>query len=91
MTDHSTQVLSQLIAGESMISFGAEDVILVGGDPEFIQSEHDAKCPICQGSMRFLLQFNDVTNESEMGDCGVGYVYGCDVHPDQCIGFVDCF
>jgi hypothetical protein len=39
--------------------------------------------------MRFLLQFSDVTDEYLFGDSGVGYVYGCDAHPEQCAGFVD--
>lgn len=64
--------------------------ILVGGAPHFIQNEHDPVCEICHEPMRFLLQFEDMTNDLLLGDAGVGYVYGCDAHPEHCQGFVDC-
>jgi hypothetical protein len=39
--------------------------------------------------MRFLFQFGDLVPGSPLGDAGVGYVYGCDGHPDDCVGFID--
>ena len=64
--------------------------ILVGGAPHFIQNEHNPVCEICREPMRFLLQFEDMTNDLLLGDAGGGYVYGCDAHPEHCQGFVDC-
>lgn len=64
--------------------------ILVGGVPHFIQNAHDPVCEICREPMRFLLQFEDMTNDLLLGDAGVGYVYGCDAHPEHCQGFIDC-
>lgn len=89
LTKYPLLVLNQIM-GEAA-QFEAEDAILVGGDPRLIQGEHDPLCPICQQPMRFLFQFGDVTEDFMMGDCGVGYVYGCDAHPEQCEGFIDCF
>ena len=62
------------------------------GDPELIQSEHNASCLVCRARMRFLFQFGE-PNEQQMllGDAGIAYIYGCDAHPRECIGFVDCF
>ncbi len=39
--------------------------------------------------MRFLLQFGEIIPDVQMGDAGVFYVYGCDLHPDNVKGFVD--
>ena len=72
-------------------AFRSEEAILVGGGPELIQGEHDTLCALCAQPMRFLCQFGDVTESFELGDCGVGYVYGCDAHPEHCQAFVDCF
>ncbi|HEY6093693.1 MAG TPA: DUF1963 domain-containing protein [Gallionellaceae bacterium] len=88
-SEQPVALLSRLIAGNNYLS--SEDTILVGGDPQLIQNPHDAACPICQRPMRFLFQFCDVTETFALGDCGVGYVYGCDDHPEHCEGFVDCF
>ncbi len=89
VTKYPVYVLNQIIEGKAQLA--AEDAILVGGDPQLIQGEHDPLCPVCRQPMRFLFQFGDVTEEFQLGDCGVGYVYGCDAHPEQCVGFVDCF
>lgn len=89
VTKYPVYVLNQVIEGEAQLA--AEDAILVGGDPQLIQGEHDPLCPVCRQPMRFLFQFGDVTEEFLLGDCGVGYIYGCDAHPEQCEGFVDCF
>lgn len=82
-------VLNQIIAGKAHCA--SEDLILSGGDPQLIQGEHEPCCPVCGQPMRFLFQFGDVTESFELGDCGVGYIYGCDAHPEQCEGYVDCF
>lgn len=80
-------MLNPIIEGKAQLD--AEDAILAGGDAQLIQNEHDPLCPACQQPMRFLFQFGDVTEDFELGDCGVGYVYGCDAHPENCVGFVD--
>jgi hypothetical protein len=42
--------------------------------------------------MRFLFQFDDAFGSDYLlGDAGLGYVYGCDDHPEHCQGFVDCY
>lgn len=88
VSKYPVYVLNQIIEGKAQLA--AEDAILAGGDPQLIQGEHDALCPVCKQPMRFLFQFGDVTENFELGDCGVGYVYGCDAHPAQCQGFADC-
>jgi hypothetical protein len=91
-TAYPVQVLSRILAGGTAgAAFDTEESILVGGAPVFIQSSHDPMCAICQQPMRFLFQFGDVTDDFVMGDCGVGYIYGCDTHPEHCQAFVDFF
>lgn len=85
-------VLLKLLAGHSEAEDPRlEDVILIGDAPALIQSAHDPMCLICQQPMRFLFQLADVAESFGLGDCGVGYVYGCDAHPEFCQGFVDCY
>lgn len=92
LTAYPELVLSKVLAGHADArSFEAEGAILVGGSPVFIQGAHEPECTICHQPMRFLFLFADVTENSELGDCGVGYIYGCDVHPEHCQGFIDCF
>lgn len=92
LTAQPVRVLSMLLdGGDATGSFVAEEPILVGGEPELIQGRHDPRCETCQAPMRFLFQFRDVTDSDELGDCGVGYVYGCDAHPEHCQAFVDCY
>lgn len=88
-SQHPVQLLDRILAG-SAAGFGFLEIV-VGGDPSLIQGPHEPACPNCGQSMRFLFQFDDVTEDGQMGDCGVGYVYGCDTHPDLCLGFVDCY
>src|SRR5262249_47674407 len=92
LSKYPQQLLSSILKGSARTDeFAAEDAILVGGDPQLIQGPHEPECSVCHQRMRFLLQFRDVTDDYELGDCGVGYVYGCDSHPERCDGFVDCF
>ncbi|KQZ74534.1 hypothetical protein ASD55_09060 [Rhodanobacter sp. Root561] len=92
LTAQPLRVLSMLLDGDDAIAdFAVENAILVGGEPELIQGPHEPHCELCQAPMRFLLQFCDVTDNDELGDCGVGYVYGCDAHPEHCRAFVDCY
>jgi hypothetical protein len=91
LTAHPAPVLLKLLAGQAETEYPRlEDVVLIGDAPALIQSAHDPKCLICQQPMRFLFQLADVSKSFGLGDCGVGYVYGCDVHPEFCQGFVDC-
>lgn len=92
LTAYPAPVLAKLLAGQAQVAvFGMEDAIFAGGAPAIIQNPHDPLCETCQQPMRFLFQFADVTESFALGDCGVGYVYGCDAHPDFCQGFVDCY
>ncbi|WP_454831687.1 hypothetical protein [Pseudoxanthomonas wuyuanensis] len=92
LTAYPEQVLPMLLAGHAQDRvFGPEDAVLAGGAPALIQSAHDPLCTACQQPMRFLFQFDDVTEDFKMGDCGVGYIYGCDAHPEHCRWFVDCY
>ena len=85
------KMLNTLLLGQATWMGGLPyNTILCGGDPVRIQGEHPAICPECQQPMRFLLQFPDVTVDLLMGDAGFGYVYGCDTHPERCLGFWDC-
>ncbi|MDD4929003.1 MAG: hypothetical protein PHP85_06985 [Gallionella sp.] len=88
ISKYPAYVLNMIIEGDAQLS--VEDAILAGGDPMLIQGAHDPLCPVCQEPMRFLFQFGDVTEDFKLGDCGVGYIYGCDNHPTLCEGFVDC-
>lgn len=51
-------------------------VVLVGGEPHFIQAEHELACSRCSKPLRFLFQVGDVVEL--VGDAPVIYVYGCD-------------
>jgi hypothetical protein len=92
LSKYPGMVLSKiLMAPAQTMSLSLEEAILVGGDPYFIQGPHDPKCAVCRQPMRFLFQFGDMTQNFQLGDCGIGYVYGCDTHPNRCEGFVDCY
>ncbi len=93
-TRHHKEALSWILSGTrkdyfaSLPELGAQ----VGGNPYYIQGEHHPQCEICQRPMRFLLQFDDSFGDDFLlGDAGLGYVYGCDAHPEHCQGFVDCY
>jgi hypothetical protein len=91
LTAYPAPVLLQLLAGHAEAEYPRlEDVVLIGDAPALIQATHDPMCLICQQPMRFLFQLADVAKSFGLGDCGVGYVYGCDAHPEFCQGFVDC-
>lgn len=92
-TTHFELALSWILSGSrrdyyaSLPELGAQ----VGGNPYYIQSEHDPHCEICGQPMRFLLQFDDSFGpDFLLGDAGLGYVYGCDAHPEHCQGYADC-
>jgi len=90
-TRHPNHVLSGILADDPRAFPWSEDTaVLSGGDPLLIQAPHKPTCSLCQQPMRFLLQFGDMTDDQLLGDVGVGYLYGCDEHPDRCVGFVDC-
>jgi hypothetical protein len=65
------------------------EIAYEGGEPLLIQNPHDPVCDICGDRMRFLFQFGEVISGVRLADGGVGYVYGCDEHPDHCKGFLD--
>lgn len=60
-----------------------------GGSPELIQSAHEPTCDRCRQPMRFLFQFGEIIPHLQLADGGVGYVYGCDEHPEFCKAFID--
>lgn len=64
--------------------------VWVGGQPQLIQGEHEARCELCGSALRFLFSSGDFTEDMAFGDVGVAYVYGCDAHPQHCQAFVDC-
>lgn len=65
------------------------DIAYVGGRPGLIQQPHEAICRICRKPMRFLFQFGEIIPELQLADGGVCYVYGCDLHPNDCQSFID--
>lgn len=81
-----TQILRPNVYGYSL---DAPDIAYVGGNPMLIQNPHEPSCDECGKPMRFLFQFGEVVPGVQMADAGVFYVYGCDDHPDRCMGFVD--
>jgi hypothetical protein len=92
LTAYPAPVLLKLLAGHAEAGdLRLEDVVLVGDAPALIPSSHDPRCLVCQQPMRYLLQLADASQSFGLGDCGVGYVYGCDAHPEFCQGFVDCY
>jgi len=70
-------------------SLETPDVAYVGGKPEFIQDEKPLACPTCRQPMRFLFQFGELFLPFRLADGGVGYVYGCDAHPERCEAWLD--
>lgn len=84
-------VLVKILSGDANAHYLESGTgIWVGGEPQLIQNPHDAECGICGQPMRFLFSTGDFTEEMAFGDVGVAYIYGCDVHPQHCQGFVDC-
>ncbi len=65
------------------------DIAYLGGEPMLIQNPHDPTCDKCGRPMRFLFLFGEMIPGLQMADAGVGYVYGCDDHPDCCKCYVD--
>ncbi|HEV2293151.1 MAG TPA: hypothetical protein VGR35_04800 [Tepidisphaeraceae bacterium] len=65
------------------------DIAYVGGTPGFVQQPHEAICRICRKPMRFLFQFGEIIPDLQLADGGVCYVYGCDLHPNDCQAFID--
>ena len=70
-------------------SLDTSDIAYVGGDPALIQGPHEPDCARCGRPMRFLFQFGEIVPGIQMADGGVYTVYGCDEHPETCVGFVD--
>lgn len=81
-----SQILRPSIYGYSL---EAPAIAYQGGSPMHIQNPHDPECDHCQKRMRFLFQFGEIIPGLQLADGGVGYVYGCDDHPDHCKGFID--
>jgi hypothetical protein len=83
-------LLSQILRPNTY-SYDLEEwqVAYEGGDPMLIQNPHDPICNECGKPMRFLFQFGEIIPKIELADGGVGYVYGCDLHPHCCKGFID--
>ncbi|MFA6903766.1 MAG: DUF1963 domain-containing protein [Gallionellaceae bacterium] len=94
ITKYPAQALAWILSeGKSSSPTCLDELgIQVGGNPYYIQNEHDAHCEICGKPMCFLFQFDDAFgSEFLLGDAGMGYVYGCDDHPEHCQGFIDCY
>jgi hypothetical protein len=77
-----------LVPGIDTFEIDTHHLTLMGGQPELIQGEHEAKCSTCANPMRFLLS-SGALGDTLHGDAPVAYVYGCDVHPDNVRAFVD--
>lgn len=69
--------------------FETSFIAFEGGSPELIQGPHEATCDQCSRPLRFLFQFGEVIPDFQLADAGVGYVYGCDDHPECCKAFID--
>jgi hypothetical protein len=76
-----------LIPGINTHEVDTFHVCLMGGAPQLIQGEHEARCQACAAPMRFLFQLGDVLGIP--GDAPIVYVYGCDAHPERVQAFVD--
>jgi hypothetical protein len=81
-----SQILRPNVYGYDL---GAPEIAYQGGAPMLIQNPHDPLCDLCHQRMRFLFQFGEIIPGLQLADAGVGYVYGCDDHPDHCKGFID--
>ena len=81
-----SQILRPNVYGYDL---AAPEIAYQGGSPMLIQNPHDPKCDHCNLAMRFLFQFGEIIPGLQLADAGVGYVYGCDDHPDHCKAFID--
>ncbi|KAJ3057117.1 hypothetical protein HK102_011099 [Quaeritorhiza haematococci] len=89
-TDDRVGLLSQILRPDLYgYDLEAPDIAYFGGEPMLIQCGHDPVCDECGSPMRFLFQFGEIIPGLQLGDGGVGYVYGCDDHPRCCKGFLD--
>lgn len=81
-----SQILRPSVYGYDL---GASEIAYQGGSPMLIQNPHDPECEHCSRPMRFLFQFGEIVPGVQLADAGVGYVYGCDDHPDHSKAFID--
>ncbi len=89
-TGDCSALLSQIIRPNLYgYDLEAPEIAYQGGSPMLIQNPHDPQCDHCNRRMRFLFQFGEVIPGLTLADAGVGYVYGCDDHPDHCKAFID--
>jgi uncharacterized protein DUF1963 len=82
----TVDLLSLVLAPNQRFATGFElsDIVQMGGEPVWLFDDPgDQSCPACGRAMRFLLQFGDLNRTDILGDGGVCYVFGCDLHPDQ--------
>lgn len=89
-TNLSSRVLGSILFARKNVTSGLSGLIAEGGEPTFIQGEHEPKCDHCGQSMRFLFEFGEILEpELTIGDGAMVYIFGCDSHPHHCIGVVD--
>ena len=83
-TRRPADLLAQLIVPDHYgYGFDLSDIVQMGGRPQWVQDNPGSMtCPECDQPLRFLFQFGDLSNQNRLGDAGVCYVFGCDVHPD---------
>lgn len=93
LADHGTtarDVLAQLLQVDGGgYAPEAPDLAFEGGSPEYIQGERRPWCPSCRTPLRFLFQFGQLFHDFPLADGGVGYVFGCDAHPDELEAWID--
>jgi hypothetical protein len=85
-TRQPVDFLSLILAPNQRVatSFELSDIVQVGGEPVWLFDDPgDQRCCQCSRPMRFLFQFGDLNRTDILGDGGVCYVFGCDLHPDQ--------
>jgi hypothetical protein len=83
-------LLAQLLQPEGGgYAIDTPELVLAGGAPEYIQGEQVPECARCRAPTRFLFQFGDVFPGFQLADAGVGYVFGCDAHPERPEAWID--
>lgn len=81
-SNRPADLLTQILAPEHYTyGLGLEDVVQMGGRPEWLQAADEQACEHCGQPLRFLFQFGDLSQRSRLGDAGICYVFGCDNHP----------
>lgn len=77
--------LSETAAALTGFKWASEDALgrkigqrhKLGGEPDFLQRDEIPSCPDCKSAMTFYAQLDSISDEYNLADCGMIYVFTC--------------